>query len=138
MVPIPGPTHGQDGPAGVAARTGRSELGNPPGGVRRHLPLFQWSSPSLKDHLALFTHGVVCEWSIPKKTGRDYIEQMSAEVREEREGRLEVVPQGGNDREPALRGPVRGRFDASSKFAVIQLWLHFIHHAARSSRRTQP
>ncbi len=62
--------------------------------VRRHLPLFQWSSPSLKDHLALFTHGVVGHWTIPKKTGRDNIDQMTAEVREEREdsrGRIKVL-----------------------------------------------
>src|SRR5690606_24677178 len=32
--------------------------------VRRHLPFFQWSNPSLKDHLALFTHGVVGQWTI--------------------------------------------------------------------------
>ena len=62
--------------------------------VRRHLPLFQWSNPSIKDHLALFTHGVVGQWSIPHKTGRDYVEQMTAEVREEREdsrGRIKVL-----------------------------------------------
>ncbi|MCZ7636756.1 MAG: phage terminase large subunit family protein [Verrucomicrobia bacterium] len=62
--------------------------------VRRHLPLFQWSNPSLKDHLALFTHGVVGQWTIPKKTGRDYIDQVTAEVREEREdsrGRIKVL-----------------------------------------------
>lgn len=56
--------------------------------------LFEWSNPSLKDHLALFTHGVVGQWSIPKKTGRDYIDQMTAEVREEREdsrGRIKVL-----------------------------------------------
>ncbi len=62
--------------------------------IRRHLPLFQWSNPSLKDHLALFTHGVVGQWTIPQNTGRDYIEQMTAEVREEREdsrGRIKVL-----------------------------------------------
>ena len=62
--------------------------------VRGHLSLFQWSNPSLKDHLALFTHGVIGPWSIPKETGRDYIDQMTAEVREEREdsrGRIKVL-----------------------------------------------
>jgi phage terminase large subunit GpA-like protein len=62
--------------------------------ARRHLPLFQWSNPSIKDHLALFTHGVVGQWTIPRKTGRDYIDQMTAEVREEREdsrGRIKVL-----------------------------------------------
>ena len=45
-------------------------LGTRKARVRRHLPLFQWSNPSIKDHLALFTHGVVGQWSIPRKTGR--------------------------------------------------------------------
>lgn len=53
--------------------------------VRRHLLLFQWSNPSLKDHLALFAHGVIGQWTIPKKTGRDCIKQIAAEVREESE-----------------------------------------------------
>ncbi len=62
--------------------------------IRRHLPLFQWSNPSLKDHLALFSHGVVGQWTIPRNTGRDYVEQMTAEIREEREdsrGRIKVL-----------------------------------------------
>jgi hypothetical protein len=62
--------------------------------VRRHLPLFQWSNPSLKDHLALFTHGVVGHWTLPQKAGRDHLDQMSAEVREERQdsrGRIKVL-----------------------------------------------
>ena len=41
--------------------------------------------PSIKNHLAFFTHGVVGQWTLPKKVGRDYVEQMTAEVREERE-----------------------------------------------------
>jgi hypothetical protein len=63
-------------------------------GVRRNLPLLQWSNPSVQDHLALFTHGTVGQWTIPRKAGRDYLEQMTAEVREEREdsrGRIKVV-----------------------------------------------
>ncbi|HNQ90700.1 MAG TPA: phage terminase large subunit family protein [Verrucomicrobiota bacterium] len=80
-------------------RTWRRVLVDPNLGSRksrapRHLPLFQWSNPSIKDHLALFTHGVVGQWTIPKQTGRDYIEQMTAEVREEREdsrGRIKVL-----------------------------------------------
>jgi hypothetical protein len=69
-------------------------LGTRRGRVRRHLPLFQRSNPSLKDHLTLFTHGVVGQWTLPKKTGRDYVEQMTAEVRQEREdsrGRINVL-----------------------------------------------
>jgi len=44
--------------------------------------------------LALFTHGVVGEWSVPRNVGRDYVDQMTAEVREEKEdsrGRIKVV-----------------------------------------------
>jgi hypothetical protein len=69
-------------------------LGSRKARVRRHLPVIQWSNPSIKDHLALFTHGVVGQWSIPRKTGRDYIEQLTAEVREKREdsrGRIKVL-----------------------------------------------
>jgi phage terminase large subunit GpA-like protein len=69
-------------------------LGTKKARVRRHLPLFQWSNPAIKDHWALFTHGVVGEWMIPKSVGRDYLEQMTAEVREEREdsrGRIKVL-----------------------------------------------
>ena len=53
--------------------------------VYRELPLFQWSNPGIKDHLALFTHGVIGQWTVPKSTGRDYFDQMTAEVREERQ-----------------------------------------------------
>lgn len=62
--------------------------------VRRHLPLLQRSNPSLRDHLALFTHGVVGRWTITRTTGRDYVEQMTDEVREEWEdsrGRIKVL-----------------------------------------------
>lgn len=34
------------------------------------------------------------QWTIPRKTGRDYVEQMTAEIREEREdsrGRIKVL-----------------------------------------------
>ncbi len=79
----------------MAPAAGRSEPGAKRGSSpRRHLPLFQWSNPSIKDHLALFTHGVVGQWSLPKKTGRDDVDQMTAEVREEREdsrGRVKVL-----------------------------------------------
>jgi len=37
---------------------------------------------------------VVGQWKLPKKVGRDYVEQMTAEVREEREdsrGRIKVL-----------------------------------------------
>ncbi len=61
---------------------------------RGNVPLFQWSNPSIKDHLALFTHGAVGQWTVPQTTGQDYFDQMTAEVREEREdprGRTKVV-----------------------------------------------
>ncbi|MBE7502743.1 MAG: phage terminase large subunit family protein, partial [Verrucomicrobiales bacterium] len=53
--------------------------------TRRLLPLIQWSNPSVKDHLAMFTHGVIGQWTIPLKTGADYLRQMTAEVREVKE-----------------------------------------------------
>ncbi|MCA1996435.1 MAG: phage terminase large subunit family protein, partial [Armatimonadetes bacterium] len=60
-----------------------ASLGKPTKRRRRRLvPLIQWSNPSVKDHLALFTHGVIGQWTIPIKVGKDYLEQMCAEVRE--------------------------------------------------------
>jgi len=61
---------------------------------RNTLALFQWSNPTVKDHLSLFTHGNVGQWTVPRTTGQDYFDQMTAEVREEREdsrGRVKVV-----------------------------------------------
>ncbi|MCZ7640033.1 MAG: phage terminase large subunit family protein [Verrucomicrobia bacterium] len=55
---------------------------------RRLLPLFQWSNPSVKDHLAMFTHGVIGQWTLPRKVGGDYVRQMTAEVREVKEDAL--------------------------------------------------
>lgn len=63
-------------------------------GSTSRLPLFQWSNPSIKDHLALFTHGVVGQWTLPRKVGKDYLSQVSAEVREIKEdsrGRSKAV-----------------------------------------------
>ena len=53
-------------------------IGSKQGVGRRHLPLFQWSNPSVKDHLALFTHGVVGNWTVPRTTDRDYFDQLTA------------------------------------------------------------
>lgn len=61
---------------------------------RGELSLYQWSNPSVKDHLALFTHGAVGQWTVAQTTGRDYFEQMTAEIREEKvdsRGRTRVV-----------------------------------------------
>ncbi len=70
-----------------ASRSGTSEQRSACGRwrARRNLPHFQWSKPSLEVYLALFTQGVLGQWTIPRKTGRDCIEQMTAEVREKRE-----------------------------------------------------
>ena len=62
--------------------------------AKRHLTLYQWSNPTVKDHLALFTHGVVGQWTVPATTGRDYFDQLTAEVRENREdsrGRVKTL-----------------------------------------------
>lgn len=61
---------------------------------RGTLAMYQWSNPTVKDHLALFTRGAVGQWTVPRTTGRDYFDQLTAEVREEREdarGRTKVV-----------------------------------------------
>ena len=54
-------------------------------GSATRLALIQWSIPTVKDHLALFTRGAFGQWTVPRTTGRDYIDQMTAEVREDRE-----------------------------------------------------
>ena len=61
---------------------------------RGTLAMYQWSNPTVKDHLALFTRGAVGQWTVPRTTGRDYFDQLTAEVREEREdarGRTKVI-----------------------------------------------
>jgi hypothetical protein len=50
--------------------------------------------PTSNDPLALSTRVVASQWTVSDKTGRDYVEQMSAEVREERQdsrGRIKVL-----------------------------------------------
>ena len=71
-----------------------SHFGKAGNNRRGNLSLIQWSNPTVKDHLALFTRGAVGQWAVPRTTGRDYIDQMTAEVREDREdarGRVKSV-----------------------------------------------
>ena len=71
-----------------------SNFGTSESSGRANLSMVQWSNPTVKDHLALFTHGAVGNWTVPRTTGRDYFDQMTAEVREERadsRGRVKVV-----------------------------------------------
>lgn len=52
------------------------------------LPLYRWSNPSFKDLLFEHMTGLVGEWAIPHTIGRDYLKQVTAEVRvEERDAR---------------------------------------------------
>lgn len=47
------------------------------------IPLFRWSNPSTKDFLAEYMRGLVGDWSIPSCIARDYMTQVTAEIREE-------------------------------------------------------
>lgn len=52
------------------------------------LPLYRWSNPSFKDLLFEHMTGLVGEWTFPHTIGRDYLKQVTAEVRvEERDAR---------------------------------------------------
>jgi len=51
--------------------------------ARRNLPLFRWSNNAVKDLLVNYMTGLSGEWSIPKKTPRQYMLEMTAERREE-------------------------------------------------------
>ena len=50
---------------------------------RRTLPLFRWSNNSVKDLLLTYMTGLTGEWSIPNKTPKTYMKQVTAERREE-------------------------------------------------------
>lgn len=71
------------------------DFGDPwPMETHRFLPLFQWPNPGIKDHWGLLTRGVAGQWTIARTTGRDYFDQMTAEVRQERvdtRGRIKVL-----------------------------------------------
>lgn len=50
---------------------------------RRAMPLFRWSNPGIKDHLMTYMTGLAGEWTIARKTPRQYMKQVTAERREE-------------------------------------------------------
>jgi phage terminase large subunit GpA-like protein len=50
---------------------------------RRSMPLFRWSNNGIKDALTTYMNGLVGEWTIPKKSPRQYMKQVTAERREE-------------------------------------------------------
>lgn len=56
-----------------------------PVGNSRLIPLYQWSNPSVKDLLAEFMRGLVGEWTLPKEIGKDYMKQVTADRRVERQ-----------------------------------------------------
>lgn len=50
--------------------------------------LYRWSNPGVKDLLAEYLKGLSGDWTLPRKVGRDYLAQLSAERRvEERDSR---------------------------------------------------
>jgi hypothetical protein len=48
------------------------------------LPLFTFSSQSAKDLLMEYMTGLVGDWTIPERTAREYLKQVTAERREQR------------------------------------------------------
>ena len=52
-------------------------------GITRPIQLFIFSSSSTKDMLSLFIRGLTSEWSIPRGVSEDYLDQMTAEKRQE-------------------------------------------------------
>jgi len=60
-------------------------LGQRQGQAKKTLPLFRHVGNGTKDILAEFLTGLIGEFSIPETVGRDYLKQVSAEKRKERE-----------------------------------------------------
>ena len=50
----------------------------------RPIPLFRWANDPTKDILADMICGMTGEWTLPRKVGRDYLRQMTAEKRMEK------------------------------------------------------
>lgn len=62
--------------------------------ARRSLPLFRFSNNATKDALTTYMNGLAGEWSIPAKTPRQYLRQVTAERREEQvdvHGRVKFI-----------------------------------------------
>ncbi len=49
------------------------------------LPSFRWSNNATKDLLAEYMMGLVGDWTLPAQIGRDYLKQVTAERREEKQ-----------------------------------------------------
>ena len=58
-------------------------LGTRLAGRAKTIPLFTWANDPVKDMLAEMMMGLVGDWTIPRKVGRDYMQQITAERREE-------------------------------------------------------
>lgn len=58
-----------------------------PGRQRRLIPLFRFADETTKDFLGEHMRGLVGDWTIPRDVGRDYIQQLTAEVRTEQTDR---------------------------------------------------
>jgi len=52
-------------------------------GSVRPIRLYHWSNPTIKDKLELLMSGEGPEWQIPEKVSRNYLDQITAERREE-------------------------------------------------------
>ena len=51
----------------------------------RLLPLFRWSNNWTKDELTNYLTGLLGDWTIPRTISREYLKQLSAENREEKQ-----------------------------------------------------
>ena len=63
-------------------------------GKVRPIKLYLWSNPGVKDILGLAMSGVEQDWTIPAEVPKDYLQQITAEVREEQtdaRGRVRYV-----------------------------------------------
>jgi phage terminase large subunit GpA-like protein len=60
-------------------------FGSKMAGRVRPIPLFRWSNNGAKDMLAEMMRGLVGDWTLPRNIGSDYLKQVTAERREEKE-----------------------------------------------------
>lgn len=49
----------------------------------RPIPLFRWSGNMARDLLSEFTSGILGDWQLPRRVGRDYLRQLTAHKRDE-------------------------------------------------------
>lgn len=79
--------HSVMGPKGIAQTVRRlwqlghidPHIGTSASAPNRHLPLYRFSSETVKDFFAEMMQGLVGDWTFPKNVGKDYMQQITAE-----------------------------------------------------------